>query len=157
LRLKREASGSGECILVADAAGAAAEVARRTGRVLLTTGVKDLAAFTVVPEYRQRLFLRVLPAPASLRECARLGFRSSHVIAMQGPFSRELNRAILTNFAIHLLVTKDGGSAGGFQEKLLAAADAGVEVVVIGRPPERDGYPFDALLAVLVRALEGRS
>ena len=34
------------------------------------------------------------------------------------------------------LVTKDGGAAGGFAEKVQAAADTGAQLVVLRRPPE---------------------
>ena len=37
---------------------------------------------------------------------------------------------------IHWLVTKDGGAAGGFPEKIGAAQDLQVPVLVIRRPEE---------------------
>ncbi len=42
---------------------------------------------------------------------------------MQGTFSYALNRALMEQFAIRFLVTKDGGAAGGFEEKARAAQD----------------------------------
>ena len=39
-------------------------------------------------------------------------------------------------FQIRYLVTKDGGAAGGFAEKVQAAADTGAQLVVLRRPPE---------------------
>lgn len=56
---------------------------------------------------------------------------------MHGPFSRALNAAILEQYRIRWMVTKDGGAAGGFGEKLDAARDAGAELVVIGRRRRR--------------------
>lgn len=47
------------------------------------------------------------------------------------------------------MVTKDGGAAGGFGEKLDAARDAGAELVVIGRP-EETGDGLEAVLAWLL-------
>ena len=69
---------------------------------------------------------------------------------MHGPFSRALNAAIMEQYRIRWMVTKDGGAAGGFGEKLDAARDAGAELVVIGRPEETG----DGLEAVLARLLE---
>ncbi len=40
---------------------------------------------------------------------ASLGFVGKHLICMQGPFSRELNTAMLRQFEAAYLVTKDSG------------------------------------------------
>lgn len=55
---------------------------------------------------------------------------------MQGPFSLVLNVALMEQFHIQYLVTKDGGAAGGFAEKVQAAAKTGAQLVVLRRPPE---------------------
>ena len=55
---------------------------------------------------------------------------------MQGPFSHRLNLALMEQLSIAILVTKDGGKAGGMPEKLSAAREHGAAVVVIRRPPE---------------------
>lgn len=56
---------------------------------------------------------------------------------MQGPFSYALNRALMEQFTIRFLVTKDGGAAGGFEEKARAAQDTGAQLIVIRRPAEQ--------------------
>ena len=48
------------------------------------------------------------------------------------------------------LVTKDGGRAGGFEEKAAAAREAGAELVVIGRPAET-GYTLEEILSWLTQ------
>ena len=68
--------------------------------------------------------------------CQKLGFEGNHLIAMQGPFSCQLNKALIEQFHIRYLVTKDGGAAGGFAEKVQAAAETGVQLVVLRRPEE---------------------
>ena len=55
---------------------------------------------------------------------------------MQGPFSYALNRALLEQFHIRFLVTKDGGAPGGFAEKADAARDTGTQLILLRRPPE---------------------
>lgn len=157
LRLLREKSRCSQGLHVADAEEAAARLAELEGRVLLTTGAKDLAAYTKVPDFAERMFPRVLPTVESIRRCEELGFRRGHVIAMQGPFGRELNLALMRQFGIGILVTKDGGAAGGFLEKIGAAEDAGVLAVVLGRPPERDGMSGDAVFAAIAGMLGGAS
>ena len=59
-----------------------------------------------------------------------------NIIAMQGPFSLALNVALMQQFGVRYLVTKDGGAAGGFAEKVQAAARTGAQLVVLRRPPE---------------------
>ncbi len=66
-----------------------------TGNVLLTTGSKDLDIFARLPDFQKRLYPRVLPALESLERCLTLGYPQKHIIAMQGPFSREMNLATL--------------------------------------------------------------
>ena len=56
---------------------------------------------------------------------------------MQGPFSYAMNVALLQQFHIQFMVTKDGGAAGGFAEKVQAAQASGVQLVVIRRPEEQ--------------------
>lgn len=154
LRLGRGESPKRDCDYVDSAAAAAADLANSEGNILLTTGVKDLPAFTAVPGYPERMYLRVLPTLESLRECVARGFRRDHIIAMQGPFIRELNRALMRQFVIRHLVTKDGGVEGGFPEKIQAAEDLGVRVVVIGRPPEEDGQSLEMIISIILTKLE---
>ena len=67
---------------------------------------------------------------------ASLGFVGKHLICMQGPFSKELNTAMLKQFDAAYLVTKDSGKVGGVEEKLPSAREAGAKVILIGRPKE---------------------
>ncbi len=113
------------------------------GNILLTTGSKDLPAFSALGG--SRLYPRVLPAAESLAACERAGIPRRNIIAMQGPFRRELNLALIRQFSIRYLVTKDGGEAGGFGEKAAAAADGGAVLVVL-RPPVDSGEDYDAIL-----------
>ena len=53
---------------------------------------------------------------------------------MQGPFSMEMNLALLHQTEAAYFVTKETGRAGGFEEKAEAAETAGAVLVVIGRP-----------------------
>ena len=120
-----------------------------SGNILLTTGSKDLPAFTGVTDYRRRVYARVLPAAASLERCARLGYPMSHVIAMQGPFSEELNAALLRQFSIAALVTKDSGRAGGFGEKAAAAEKLGVALLILERRGPDEGLSLEQALTEL--------
>ena len=116
------------------------------GAILSTIGSKELAALTALPAYRERVYARVLPLPSVVEDCAALGFEGSHLIAMQGPFSYDMNLAMLRQYDCKFLLTKDSGRAGGMEEKLQAAQAAGARVVLISRPPETDGLPYDKVL-----------
>ena len=115
-----------------------------TGNVLLTTGSKELAAYGVVTD-QSRLYARVLSTEESVAQSRALGFEGRRLIAMQGPFSEELNLAMLRQIRARWLVTKASGAAGGFQEKLAAARRAGARVVVIRRPREETGLSLREL------------
>ena len=141
--LRRESELPPDCLLAEDAADAARLLQSTEGNILLTTGAKELAAFS--PVERSRLYPRVLPVQESLAACEKMEIPRGHVIAMQGPFSRELNTALIRQFSIRWLVTKDGGAAGGFAEKAEAAHETGARLVVIRRPPE-DGEPYETIL-----------
>lgn len=106
------------------------------GTILLTTGSKELEAFTVLPDFRERCFARVLPTVSVMEKCRELGFEGRNLIGMQGPFSEELNYAMLKQIGASYLVTKNSGKEGGYQEKCEAALRAGVSLVVIERPEE---------------------
>ena len=58
---------------------------------------------------------------------------------MQGPFSKELNAAMIRQLDCKYLVTKMSGDAGGFQDKIDAARECGCVPVVIGRPLKEEG------------------
>lgn len=143
--LRRESELPPDCILVENAADAARFLQDTEGNILLTTGAKELAAFS--PVERSRLYPRVLPVQESLAACEKMEIPRGNVIAMQGPFSCELNTALLRQFSIRWMVTKDGGAAGGFAEKVEAAHKTGVRLVVIRRPRE-EGEPYETILEV---------
>lgn len=138
-RILRTGSGQQNAVYVKDTQEAAEYLKGTTGNVLLTTGSKELAAFTSVPDYKERLFARVLSLPSVIESCQALGFEGRNLIAMQGPFSMELNQAMLAQYQCKYLVTKDSGKAGGFLEKIQAAEACGATVVIIGRPLVEEG------------------
>ena len=122
---------------VASVAEAAAFLAKKEGRIFAATGSKELSAYQVIPDYQNRVVARVLSTPEAVSECAMLGFSGKNLICMQGPFTEDLNVAMLRQAQASWVVTKESGKAGGFLEKLRAAKKAGAKLVVIKRPGER--------------------
>lgn len=150
LRLLREKSEVAGAVEATSAAEAAAYLSETEGNVLLSTGAKELDAYAALDP--ERLFPRVLPSHAALDKCEALGIPHRNIIAMQGPFSTELNEAILRQYHIRYLVTKDGGAPGGFPEKAAAARNAGVELIVLRRPEEA-GLDYDTVLRLCRKQL----
>ena len=150
LRLLREETPLPGCIPADSPEEAAGICGKLPGNILLATGAKELAAFCGDAGVRERLYPRVLPLADSVERCRELGIPAARIIALQGPFDRELNLALMRRFAIRVLVTKDGGTAGGMEGKLAAARELGVRTVVIRRPPEAgEHYTMDELLKLL--------
>ena len=152
LRLLRGASSVPEdAVYVADMASAVRFLNTTEGNVLLTTGSKELGAFSQMEDFAERVYARVLPMEASLASCRSAGVKPSHIIAMQGPFSREMNEAVLRYACAKWMVTKDGGDVGGFEAKAAAARETGARMVVIGRPPQREGVDFSQTVELLCK------
>lgn len=145
IRLDREASplppGVPEPLRAGDLAEAIRLLGTTQGRVLVTTGSRDIRLFRSLDDFTTRLYIRVLPDPEGIRRCRETGFAPERIIAMQGPFSRELNAALLRQFGCSWLLTKDTGAAGGLPEKLLGAMDAGARVLVVARPSDASRQP----------------
>ncbi|EGO61964.1 precorrin-6A reductase [Acetonema longum] len=119
-----------------ETAAEAARLSAGLGEVIfLTTGSRSLGVFRQEPLLAaKRIIARVLPDPAVIAECFRLGFTPRDVVAMQGPFSRELNIQLFREYRTQVIVTKNSGTVGGSDTKLKAAMDLELPIVVIDRP-----------------------
>ena len=117
---------------------ACVEALKKTeGKIFLTTGSKELSVFCREETIRKRLVVRVLPGMESLRECVRNGLEGRQIIAMQGPFSKEMNLAMIRQYQASVLVTKESGKTGGEDTKLAAAGEAQIPSYIILRPDEK--------------------
>lgn len=117
---------------------ACVEALKKTeGKIFLTTGSKELSAFCREETIRKRLVVRVLPGMESLQECVRNGLEGRQIIAMQGPFSKEMNLAMIRQYQASVLVTKESGKTGGEDTKLAAAGEAQIPSYIILRPDEK--------------------
>ena len=150
LRLERAGTSAAEDGVFADDAKQCAEyLMGTTGNILLTTGSKELLPYAAL---RERIYARVLPMAESLEACAAAGIPPKQIIAMQGPFTEEMNTAMLRSVNAKYMVTKDTGKAGGYGDKIRAAKAAGAIPVIIGRPVSVRGQSPEAVL----KALEDR-
>lgn len=150
LRLSRPGSEMpDDAEIVGSAEEAASFLKTVGGKVLLTTGAKEAAAFKDIPNAGERLYARVLPTVASIRMCEDAGIKTPHIIAMQGPFSEEMDSAHIRSCQAEWVVTKDGGQEGGFEAKASAARECGAKLIVIRRPSKPDGLTLAEVIKLL--------
>lgn len=151
IRLRREIQeeeSTGEIVYFADHVQCVRALEEVRGNILLTTGSKELSQYCRSEQLKERLYVRILPGMESLTLCDRNGIRGKQIIAMQGPFTEEMNEALIHQFQIACLVTKQSGNAGGYPQKIAAAAKAGIPVFVIGHERE-EGMTFQEVCARL--------
>lgn len=110
-----------------------------SGNILITTGSNELKAYTELEHFALRCYPRVLSSISVMEKCINLGFLESHLMCMQGPFIKDFNVAILRQMNASYMVTKESGSTGGFEDKILAAKETNVIPIIIGRPKELEG------------------
>lgn len=158
IRCLRSAGLSGEetdhLRIVSSIAEAVAFLEGTEGNILISTGSKELGEYTKLTDYKERCYARVLSVKESVEKSIALGFEGKHLIAMQGPFSVDMNTAMLKSVNASYFVTKESGKTGGFYEKLEAARALNVTLVVIGRSAE-EGYSASEVCGKLEELTEG--
>jgi precorrin-6A/cobalt-precorrin-6A reductase len=124
-------------------------------RAFLTIGAKQLKHFAHLHDHVV-LIARILPCVVSLEQALAAGFGPDRLLCLRPPFSQEFNRAVLREYRADVLVTKASGREGGVAEKVLAARELGLEVVMIRRPNTSDIPCVDTLEAA-VQACRART
>ncbi len=154
-RILRDNSSIGDDALIfPDIESGIAFLNTADGNILLTTGSKEISKYSGLLNFSKRVYARVLPMSSSLEACTAAGLKPAHIIAMQGPFSEEMNIATLKAIRAKWLVTKDSGDAGGFTEKASAAKKADAKLIVIGRPPQTEGINLSTCISELCERFE---
>lgn len=103
-----------------------------TGNIFLTTGSNNLHRFSSIPA--ERIIARVLAVTDSIMKCESAGIPAHNIIASKGRFSEEANYALMKEYEIKHLVSKDSGVAGGLIEKTNAALQLGIMVHILKKP-----------------------
>lgn len=148
-------------ILVSSYEEAARQAKLLKGSVMLTTGGKTLEVFAeeLLGDPEIRLTVRLLPCLENMEKCLALGMEQRNIIALQGPFSREMNEALYRQYGTQVMITKESGAEGSVDEKLHAALDMGLYVIMIMRPEHSFGDSgtvydsFDGITAAVQAAL----
>ncbi|CAM4376858.1 precorrin-6A reductase [Paenibacillus alkaliterrae] len=135
---------------------AALEAQRLKGSVMLTTGSKTLAIFAkhLLQDPDIRLVARMLPRKDNMELCEQLGIEQKNIIALQGPYSSDLNEALYRKFGTTVMITKESGKTGAVDEKVNAALAMDIHVILISRPELEFGDVFTHYDGVLDRLKE---
>ena len=128
-------------------------LAQEKGRpvtVFVTTGSHQLENVVCSSWSRSaRLVVRVLPEGRLVQKCQDLGIHPKNIVAMQGPFSKEINKALLKFYGADILLTRDSGLAGGTDTKISAALELGLEIVLIKKSKTGYGFTFHSVHELL--------
>ena len=119
--------------------GAVQKAAKLGNTIFLTTGSYNLEVFLQHPDIvGKRVVVRVLPDYRVIERVQALGIVPKDIVAMQGPFSKDMNRVTFKMYNTSVIVTKDSGKAGGTDSKISAALSLNIPVVIIRRPKLKD-------------------
>lgn len=109
--------------------------------VFTTTGVKDLPVFvkkrdqlTQVGLTNLRLIVKILPVLGSIQACQNLRIEMQDIFAVYGTFSTKFYQAIIQEYKIDVLVSKESGQVGGILEKVEACLALGKPLIFVMRP-----------------------
>ncbi|WP_093229542.1 precorrin-6A reductase [Thermoflavimicrobium dichotomicum] len=130
---------------------AAEAAARKKGVIMLTTGSKTLEIFAkrLLSEPDIRLIARMLPRVENMKKCQELGIEQKNIVAMQGPFGKELNQALYRHYGVTTVITKESGKVGSVDEKVEAALEMDIHVILISRPKLDYGLVFSDMEQVV--------
>lgn len=103
------------------------------GKIYLTVGSKTLADYLTYLD-KDFLVARVLPRAEAMEACQDLGLGLNQVEGLMGPFTMDMNRALIRNNRAVCLVSKESGKRGGLPEKLAACQAEGIPCIIIRRP-----------------------
>lgn len=101
--------------------------------ILVTLGSNNIPFFSQL-ENLNKCYFRILPKWDMVKKCEDIGILPKNIIAMQGPFSKSMNKAMIEQYDIKYIITKQAGDTGGEREKIEAAEESGIEVIFLTRP-----------------------
>lgn len=115
--------------------------------ILSTLGTKSLDQLSKITD--NKLFVRVLPTLKSIEKSEKLGFLPNQIIAIQGPFSKALEKEMLIHYKIDFVLTKESGIVGGTQEKVDACKELGIQILTLSRPKMEYPNKYDDIDGLL--------
>lgn len=83
---------------------------------------------------KDRFYPRILKVEKSIEKCERLGIKNSHIIPMKGAASLKENIDLIEKYSASVMITKESGEIGGVIEKIQAANEKNISIIMIKRP-----------------------
>ena len=82
----------------------------------------------------ERFYPRILKVESSLEKCDALGVDPNHIIPMTGAATAEENIELIEKYDACVMITKESGEIGGVIDKIEAANEKNIAVIMIQRP-----------------------
>ena len=82
----------------------------------------------------ERFYPRILKVESSLEKCDALNINPDHIIAMTGAATTEENVELIEKYDACVMITKESGEIGGVIDKIEAANEKNIAVIMIQRP-----------------------
>ena len=82
----------------------------------------------------ERFYPRILKVPSSIEKCEELDVDPSHIIPMKGAASMDENIELIEKYDASVMITKESGEIGGVIDKIDAANEKDIMVIMIQRP-----------------------
>lgn len=116
-----------------DEAGKLIENKFKQGNVLHFAGANTMGEILkYVPV--ERFYPRILKVESSIEKCESINVDPSHIIPMTGAATIEENLELIEKYDASVMITKESGDIGGVIEKIEAANEKNIAVIMIQRP-----------------------
>ena len=103
------------------------------GNILHFAGANTMADIVkYVPV--ERFYPRILKVESSIEKCNALEIDPNHIIPMTGAATKEENITLIEKYDASVMITKESGEIGGVIEKIEAANETDIAVIMIKRP-----------------------
>ena len=81
-----------------------------------------------------RFYPRILKVESSIEKCEMLDIDPDHIIAMTGAATKQENIDLIEKYDASVMITKESGEIGGVYEKIEAANEMDIALIMIKRP-----------------------
>lgn len=103
------------------------------GNILHFAGANTMADIVkYIPP--SRFYPRILKVESSIRKCEDLQIPPDHIIPMTGAATLKENIDLIEKYSASVMITKESGEIGGVVEKIEAANERDIAVIMIKRP-----------------------
>ncbi|MGL5123295.1 MAG: precorrin-6A reductase [Fusobacteriaceae bacterium] len=115
-------------------------------KILVTLGGNSVSEFKNLKNLKN-IYFRILPDAEVLKKCRDSNILAKNIVAIQGPFSKKMNMALIEEYKIKYFVTKHSGIAGGEKEKIEACSKTKCKMIFLDKPNANNyGYTFDSVI-----------